>query len=255
MLCKFSSIPLNYKHCLSQPTRAWTFELGACSPWGQGWSYFSCWEQRCQWWFGGTSARVFWSSGSDAAWLWTLRGAEEIARERQVGLDSEIVYGKPPVCTAIPVLIVKFCKYQWTQKLPENACGSVSFLVICFASVKSILFLFKSEAEIFVEMPNCEQCIQYLWVILLGPRVRSPWAKKEFCQVFSPYSESHYSLLREETQKKYLKEKRESLFFLSVVQIKALSVLSPQHKEEVVAGEAVVGTSNSPSFFSRFRCS
>lgn len=59
--------------------------------------------------------------------------------------------------------------------------------------------------------------------------------------VLSPYSESHYPLLREETQK-CLKGKRGSLFFLSVVQIKALSALSSQHKLEIVIGEAVVGT-------------
>lgn len=129
----------------------------------------------------GDISKGVWSSGSDTACLWTFRGAEEIARERQVGLDSDIVYGKPPICIAISVLTVKICKYQWMQKLPRNACGNVSFLVICFASVKSTLFLFKSEAEVFVKIPHCEQCIQYLWVILLGPRARSPRAKNVFC--------------------------------------------------------------------------
>lgn len=93
-------------------------------------------------------------------------------------------------------------------KLLRDASHNKSSLVICFKSVKSTLILFKSEADVFVGIPICEQCFRYRWVIPPGPGTCSPPAKHDFCQrVLPSYSEPRCPVLREakkeeESQKK-----------------------------------------------------
>lgn len=99
-------------------------------------------------------------------------------------------------------------------KLLHDACHNISSLVICFWSVKSILFLFKSEAEVFVGIPICEWCLHCWWVIPSGTVAHSLPARQDFSQRLLPsYSEPHCLVLRRATKKRNISKEKVSPYF------------------------------------------
>lgn len=143
-------------------------------------------------------------------------------------------------------------------KLRHDACHNISSLLICFKSVKSILLPFKSETEVFVGIPICEQCLHCWWIIPPGPGACSLPAKLDFCQrVLPSYSEPHCPVLRGATKKEGSQKKQSILIFLIHSANQDFVRLLPSQGcgEQVVVGEAAVLPGSHPSCFSGFRCS
>lgn len=105
----------------------------------------------------------------------------------------------------------------------HNGYHDLSSLVICFKGVKSILVLCKPETEVFVGSLSVSSVSTSGGLSFLALESAHLQPNRTFASGCFPLTQSHIALrLEGQQQKKGSQRKHESLFMISMVQVKAL---------------------------------